>query len=90
MRRSIVTSDDVGQHIELRASCAKDGDDCRYGRPSHRAWAYAVGMLNMAQVAVSILLAVGVAVYFLRGVLGVPRYFALLARIQQKRDTGDR
>lgn len=84
VRRSIVTVDDVGQRITLRVWCAKDRDACRYGRPSHRVWAYAVGILSMIRAAVSILLAVGVTVYLLRGILGVPFYFALLARIQRK------
>jgi hypothetical protein len=43
VRRSIVTGDDAGQRVELRAWCAKDRNSCRYDRPTHRLLAYVVG-----------------------------------------------
>lgn len=78
---SVVTPADIGKSIEFREVCYGQGNtDCRYGRPASRVWALAVSVLGMIRIAVVLVLISGAGFYLIRGVVGVPRYFAWLNR----------
>ncbi|MGS2620014.1 hypothetical protein ACVCAH_36920 [Micromonospora sp. LZ34] len=53
---------------------------CRYGQSIARVWALAVSMLGMVRIAVVLLLLIGVGFYLVRGVVGVPAYYAWVNR----------
>lgn len=74
---SVVTPGDRGKVIEFREVCyGKGNTDCRYGRPAWRVWALAVSMLGIVRIGVLFLLIVGVGFAIVRGVVGVPTYYA--------------
>ncbi|MCM0675120.1 DUF6346 domain-containing protein [Micromonospora phytophila] len=79
--QSVVTPDDRGKSIEFREVCYGEGNtECRYGRPVARVWALAISMLGMVRIAVFLLLIIGVGFSLVRGVIGVPAYYAWVNR----------
>jgi hypothetical protein len=77
VEHSVVTPDDRGKTIEFREVCyGKDNSDCRYGRPASRVWALALSMLGIVRIGLLLLLVVGVGFSLVRGVVGVPAYYA--------------
>ncbi|GAA2186261.1 DUF6346 domain-containing protein [Micromonospora lupini] len=78
---SVVTPDDRGQAIEFREACyGKANTDCRYGHPAWRVWALALSMLGMVRIGLLFVLLVGIGVYLLSALVGVPRYYAWVNR----------
>ncbi|MEH0937821.1 DUF6346 domain-containing protein [Micromonospora psammae] len=74
---SVVTPKDRGRSVEFREVCDEEGNsDCRYGRPAPRIWALAVAILGLLRVATVLLLIIGTGFALVRGVVGVPAYYA--------------
>ena len=77
-RHSIVKPADRGRPVEIRVACAKKDGTCRYGRRTNPVLAFTVAVLRMVEWALTIVLLLGAAVYAVRAVVGVPRYFAVV------------
>ncbi|MGH3661590.1 MAG: DUF6346 domain-containing protein [Micromonosporaceae bacterium] len=85
---SVVGPLDAGREVEFREACFGDGDtDCSHGRPVNRAWGFAVAALGIVDTAVSVFCWLMAAVYALRALLGVPRYFTLVNRWTQRTES---
>ncbi|MEU8331288.1 DUF6346 domain-containing protein [Micromonospora sp. NPDC048839] len=81
VRHSTVTPADRGGPVEFREVChGKGNTDCRYGRPAWRIWAFALALLGILRTGLVLVLLMGIGVYLLRTVLGVPRYVAWVNR----------
>ncbi|MEU5938180.1 DUF6346 domain-containing protein [Micromonospora sp. NPDC047548] len=77
VEHSVVTPDDRGNSIEFREVCYEENhSDCRYGRPVPRIWALALSILGILRVTTVLILIVGSGFALLRGVIGVPAYYA--------------
>ncbi|WP_405111430.1 DUF6346 domain-containing protein [Micromonospora sp. NBC_01405] len=88
VEHSVVTPDDRDKTIEFREVCyGKDNSDCRYGRPASRVWALALSSLGIVRIGLLLLLAVGVGFALVRGVVGVPAYYAWHNRRNKTRNT---
>ncbi|MFG1871698.1 DUF6346 domain-containing protein [Micromonospora arborensis] len=81
VRHSTVTPTDRGRPVEFREVChGKGNTECRYGRPAWRIWAFALALLGILRTSLVLVLLMGIGVYLLRTVVGVPRYFAWVNR----------